>query len=513
MSDPVRVDRGPSQPVVEGVGEVDSGTRRNLGAYYVNFVVVAAVGFVANPLLLGALGPLMFGVWKSLQRYLDFATVADGRASQALKWIVASRTTFGDLEKRRDVGAAIIVWIRWLPVAALVAAALAVAMPLLIRGIPDDLRGAAYATAAVLAANTVLAGLLAIPDAVLIGVNQGYKSMLVTTVFFVASNAVMIIVASSGGPLWSLAVVVLVAAAGNAGCTLLIAKRAVPWWGLARPTALDLRRVFGYSSWTLGWVLVDKLFLTCELIVISVMVGALSVTQYTFTTFVMQFVLSIALVTASGFMPLLGARLGSSETAAAAELARSVRHLVIGVAVLGSAAVLALNGTFVTAWVGDDQYLGTTLNALFVVCGLQFALIRLDGQILDVTMRIAPKVLVGLFSSAGGIAAGCVGYAVSHDVAVALLAIIGFRMVSNVAYPYLVARSVPGSAVPWRTVGAAAVLLLVSFVIGTLLHGDRLSTVVGGVVCWLVLAAAAGWAGLIPRTTLRALLSRTADRS
>src|SRR5690242_20053132 len=119
---------------------VDSGTRKNLAASYVNFVVVAVVGVLVNPLLLGALGPLMFGVWKSLQKYLDFATLADGRAAQALKWIVASRTTLTDAERRRDVGAAIIVWVRWLPVAALVAAALAFAMPLLIKGIPDDVR-------------------------------------------------------------------------------------------------------------------------------------------------------------------------------------------------------------------------------------------------------------------------------------------------------------------------------------------------------------------------------------
>ena len=130
--------------------------------------------------------------------------------------------------------------------------------------------------------------------------------------------------------------------------------------GSTSPTAPDLRRVLGYSSWTLGWVVLDKLFLASELIVISLMVGALAVTQYTFTTFVMQFVLSIALVTASGFMPMLGAKLGASELGAAADLAASVRHMVVGVVALGSSAVLAFNGAFVSLWVGGEQYLGTT---------------------------------------------------------------------------------------------------------------------------------------------------------
>lgn len=486
---------------------MDVDTRRNLVTYYVNFVVSAIVGFVVNPLLLGALGPLLFGVWKSLQRYLDFATVADGRASQALKWIVASRSSLTDEERRRDVGAAVIVWLRWLPAVLLASAGLTLAVPLLIRGIPDDARSVAYAAAAILAANTVLFGLLSIPDAVLVGVNQGYRSMLVTTGAFVVTNGAMLGAAVAGWPLWSLAVIVLGVGVGNAGLTLLIARRAIPWWGVSRPTAPDLRRVFGYSSWTLGWVVLDKLFLASELIVISVMVGAVVVTQYTFTTFVMQFVLSIALVTASGFMPMLGAKLGALEFGAAADLARSVRHLVLGVVALGSGAVLAFNGAFVDLWVGGGQYLGTTLNTLFVICGLQLALIRMDGQILDVTMRIAPKVMVGLFSSAGGIVAGCLGFALSHDLTVALVAIIVVRMVSNVAYPVFVARAIPGSALPWRTVSLAAALLATSLLIGSLSHGSGPTVIAALAVGWVLLAGAAAWAGLVPRATVRELVS------
>ncbi|WP_328351419.1 oligosaccharide flippase family protein [Mycobacterium sp. NBC_00419] len=488
---------------------MDSGTRRNIITYYLNYVVTAAASFIVSPLLLSALGPLMFGVWKSLQRYLDFATVADGRASQALKWIVASRTAHPDEDKRRDVGAAIIVWFRWLPAAALVAAGVTVAIPLLIKGIPDDARSAAYSAAAVLAGNTVLAGLLSIPDSVLTGINQGYKSMLITTAAFVASNAAMILAAFSDWPLWSLAVIVLIASIVNAALTLLVARRSVRWWGISRPTRPDLRRVFNYSTWTLGNTVVEKLLFSSELIVMSVMVGAVAVTQYTFTSLLMQFILSIALVTASGFMPTLGSQLGGSEVDAAAELARSVRHLVIAVAVLGSGTVLAFNGAFVTLWVGADQYLGTTINALLVVCGLQVALIRMDGQIIDVTMRMAPKVLAGLLITLGGIVSGCIGFAISHSLAVALVAVIVPRLAGNVAYAVLVARSIPGSAVPWRPVVLAVGFLAFSFGVGSLTGIGDLLAKVGVILIWLLVAGAAAWFGLLPRTTVRALLTRS----
>lgn len=489
---------------------VDAGTRRNVIAYYLNFVVAAAIGFIVSPFLLSALGPLMFGVWKSLQRYLDFATVADGRASQALKWIVASRTALTDEEKRRDIGAAINVWFRWLPAATLIAAGITMAMPLLIKGIPDDARHVAYATAAILAGNTVLAGLLAIPDSVLTGINQGYKSMLITTAAFIVSNVAMVLAASFGLPLWSLAAIVLLAAVANAGLTLLIAKRAVPWWGMSRPTSHDMRRVFGYSAWTLGSTIVEKLFLASELIVVSVMLGAVVVTQYTFTTFVMQFILSISLVTASGFLPTLGSQFGASQTAAVADLAKSVRHLVIGVAVLGSAGVLALNGAFITLWVGAGQYLGTTINTLLVVCGLQLAFIRMDGQIIDVTMRMAPKVIAGLLSVVGGIIAGCIGFALTHSLVVAFAAVIVVRLPCNVVYAMLVARSIPGSAVPRRPVVLAVMLLTLSVGIGPLAQSSGLLAKAGLAMGWVLLAGAAAWCGLVPRSTVRGLIGRGA---
>jgi hypothetical protein len=294
----------------------------------------------------------------------------------------------------------------------------------------------------------------------------------------------------------------------NAAINLRLANRYVPWWGIARPTASDLRRVFGYSTWTLGWVAVDKLLLATELIIISATVGAIGVTQYTFTTYVMQFVTSIALITASGFMPVLGTLLGVSDNDAAAERARSVRHLVVGIAVLGGSAVLAFNGAFVSQWVGESQYLGTTVNALLVVCGLQLALIRVDGQILDVTMRIAPKVLFGLLSSVGGIMAGWICFALTDNLVAALFAVIAVRLVSNLAFPWLVARAVPGSALTWRVALLAVLLLLASGGIGLIIQAGQLPSTIGLAACWAVLAGAAAWFGLVPRPTVRALISR-----
>ncbi|WP_313675213.1 oligosaccharide flippase family protein [Mycolicibacterium sp.] len=488
---------------------VDTETRRNFFAYYANFIATAVIGLLINPALLGALGPLMFGLWKSLQRYLDFATLADGRSSQALKWIVAGRDGLSPEEKRRDVGAAILVWFQWFPAAALAVGGITLAIPFLVKDIPPEAMNVAYVTAAILSANTVLVGLLSTPDSVLVGVNQGYKTMLISIGALVVGNAAVFGVAYLGSPLWALALALLCVAVVKAVCTLFVTRRAVPWWGVARPTKSDLKRVRSFSAWTIGSTIVDKLFSATEFIVISIMIGAVAVSQYTFTTYVMQFVLTIALVTASGFMPVLGKHYGASELGAAAEGARSVRHFVVGVAALGSAAVMAFNGAFVNAWGGAGQYMGNTINALLVLCALQFALIRMDGQILDVTMRVAPKVLVGLASSAGGIAAGCTAFVLTHSLTVALIAVIAARMAGSVMYPIFVARLIPGSGVPWRPVVLSVILLPASVALGPIVEDGSVLLKAALALAWLAMAGLTVWLGIVPRSMVSALLSRS----
>lgn len=486
---------------------MDADTRRNFYTYYISFTVVAVAGLIVNPILLAAFGPVLFGVWKSLQKFLDFASIADGQAAQALKWVVATRMALGDDERRRDIGAAVGVWLRWLPATVMVGVGVTVALPYLVRGIPADMREVAYTTAAVLAANTVLAGLLSIPHAVLVGVNQGYRTMLITTAVIIVSNVAMVIVALADAPLWSLAVIVLVSAIGNAAVTLLVARRTIDWWGLTPPTPADTKRVLGYSTWTLGWITVDKLLLASELIIISVTVGAIVVAQYTFTSYVTQFVLAIAMVTASAFVPKLGALLGEGRLAEAAVAAKALRHLVFAVIVLGCAGILAFNGAFVTLWVGHDQYLGTILNTLLVVCAVQFALIRMDGQILDVTMRIGPKVVVGLISSAGGIIGGVVAYTATGDLTATLLVVIALRLLSNVVFPLLVARAIPGSGLPRRPVVMAIALLTLSLLLAPMIEDGALPIRMALLV-WLAAAIATSWFGLVPKDSVQALLAR-----
>ncbi|MFL2000088.1 lipopolysaccharide biosynthesis protein [Microbacterium sp. A1-JK] len=492
--------------------DVTSASRKNLLSYYANFAVVALAGLVVNPLLLSALGSQNFGVWKAIQRYLDLASVADGRSTQALKWVVANRNHLSSDEKRRDIGAALVVWLLWLPVLLVIAAAVTFFLPALINGLSSEQVPIATAAGGVLMASLVLGGLLSIPDSVLVGVNLGYRSMLLTTVIYVISNVAMILAALNGGGIVELAIIVSAGAILNGAGTWFIARQSVAWWGVKRPTRRDIGRVTGFSAWTLGGAAVEKALLSTELVLISFMIGASAVTQYTFTSYVLQFVLVIALITASGFMPQLGAFIGAGDGERASALAKQVRTWVLVVSAVMLAGVLALNGTFVSIWVGEAQYQGDAVNLVLVVLGLQLALIRLDTQVLDAALRMRARVLIGVLVVVVGFTVAVVVFQMTGSLIWSLLSVFVVRLVASVAYPRLVAGVIPKASIPKRTWIFAVLLLCASWGFGVAIgRAEGWSTVALGLT-WFLVASATTWFGMFEASSRHQLVAWASSR-
>ncbi|GAA2955094.1 hypothetical protein V2V91_02635 [Microbacterium schleiferi] len=484
---------------------------KNLLSYYLNFVVVALVGIVINPIMLMIMGPSSFGTWKALQRYLDFASVADGRATQALKWLVANRTALSPDEKRRDLGAAVRVWLFWLPALVGIAVLITIAVPLLVADIPDDLLRSVYWASAILASNLALAGLLSIPDSVLVGVNKGYQSMVVTTAIVVISNAGMVLVLMHGGGLAGLAIVVLIASVVNAVVTWLVARSSVPWWGFARPERADVARVTTFSAWTLAWSLVEKVLLSSELILVGLTVGVVGVAQLTFTTFVGQFVLSIALITASGYMPRVGALYGTGARRRATGMTRDIRHTVLGISVVGFASVIMFNGWFVSLWAGEDQYLGWLVNVGLAVAMLLTAMIRLDGQVLDAVLKMPAKVLVVGLSTVIGIVGGVAFFYWTGSLVVSLAFLIASRTLANFLLPVLIGKFFAGAGYPARAMVLAAALLALSISLSWVAQAPGWLQAVA-IGSWFVLTLAAVVGGLVPRRLITAFLMTLRSR-
>ncbi|GIW50660.1 MAG: hypothetical protein KatS3mg081_0015 [Gemmatimonadales bacterium] len=113
--------------------------------------------------------------------------------------------------------------------------------------------------------------------------------------------------------------------------------------------------------------------------------------------------------------------------------------------VLG-AVVLLWNRSFVTLWVGDEHYAGMWVNLFLVLMAVQLLLIRNDTYLIDLTLNVRRKVILGFVS-----------FLISSSIAVVLAPFLGVmglclgillgRLVLTLAYPTLTGTFL-GSSLP-----------------------------------------------------------------
>ena len=93
----------------------------NAVAGYTHFAISSLLVFFVSPFLVKFLGVSVFGMWKSIEKILSFASIADGRSAQALKWVIANDESSNDLDyKKQFVGSALKIWLYFLPFVTLI---------------------------------------------------------------------------------------------------------------------------------------------------------------------------------------------------------------------------------------------------------------------------------------------------------------------------------------------------------------------------------------------------------
>ena len=441
--------------------------RRHAVALHTNFLVLALLGLVVNPIVLGAVGSVAFGIWKTAQQALTFVTLADGRSTQALKWVVASRDAeeHGD-ELRRDVGATLVVWLLWLPVSLATAVLLVgLALPRLVDGADPSLT---FGVGAVLAVGAVVGGVLGVPDAVLRGSNLVHLSAYASTAVAVGVAVASVVAVSLSGGIVALAVTSVAGSAVLAATTWWIVGRRVAWWGVARPHAGEIGRLSRFSGWLLAWATVDRVLLSAELLLLGAVLGPALAASFAITSYATIFAVGAGMLTTGAMMPSLGGMLARSDGEAArlVSLAKSLNAAII---VVAGGAIVLFNEAFVTAWVGAEHYLGDPVNALMVVAMAQVMLLRTDAQVLDVSLQVARMVMwVGSSLVVSVVIAWLVLRETESAIAM-YVALIVARLPASLLAPRLAREQVPHPADTGRGLGAVVVGLASCVALGAVL--------------------------------------------
>jgi O-antigen/teichoic acid export membrane protein len=430
--------RGATRLVADG-----SLTKRaslNAIASGVDYAARILIGLVLNPLLLSRLGDSLFGVWQVLIRLVGQVGPASGRPGEALKWTVAHDQASLDHEaKRRQVGHAVAVWFLFLPLQLTLGAALGWFAPAWL-----DLPGGTHSTVrlatVLLVVNLVLGSLTDLPRAVLQGENLGYKRLGLSTSLVILGGALVAVALFLGGGIVGVAAATLATSILTGAVFLRIVRKEVVWFGIAKPRLRGVGRFVGLSWWFLVWNLVMKAMKGADVVVLGVAGSTGLVTGYTLTRYVPEAVGHGLMILIFAIMPGLGGLVGAGDIDRARNLRAEMLASTWLTGTVAGSLVLVWEASFLRLWVGDDYYPGALALVLIVVMILQWTIIRVDSNIIDLTLNLRWKVLLGVLSA--GLSVGLAAVLVVRGEGIRGL-VIGFivgRAILTVAYPLMIGR-------------------------------------------------------------------------
>lgn len=459
-------------------GELDRRASLNATAAALDYGARAAVELAVNPVLVGGLGTYLYGAWRTLYRMTGYLWAASGRSAQALQIAVARRQAVDDPDaKQRLVGAAVSVWFVFLPLLTLVGAVGVWFTPNLL-DTPEHHVGAVRWAAALLWIDAVVLALAGIPKAVLQGENLGYKRMGLTALLVAATGVATATAVEADTGIVGVSAVNLAGTVLTGVVFVRVVRRHVPWFAARRPHRDELRSFLGVSAWFTGWKFVNQLILAGDVAILAIAGSVSLVTDYSLTKFAPEAALPLLSLAVQGIMPGLGGIVGAGQSGRA----RRVRaEIMAGVWVLATAAgvtILVTNQSFVRLWVGAEFFAGSGTNLLIVVSLLQLAIIRTDAAVIDLTLDIRRKVVLGAVSVGITIVLGTMALRVfDAGIAGLVVALIVGRLLLTVEYPRLVGRALDVGAstqlrAAVRPLAATAALLGTAHLIGRQLRID-----------------------------------------
>lgn len=399
------------------------------------------VGFLVTPLLVSGLGNYLFGMWQILNRMIGYINPVSGRPGFALKATLANQQASDDYEqKRRYVGSAALIWLMFLPILIGVGATVSWLAPIWL-DVPAEVVWVVRAVAGLLVLNVILGAIVSVPQVTLQGENLGYKRMGMSALLVLAGGGFTWLALFLKTGIVGVAVALVATTVVNGLFFLGVARANAKWFGLAKPRLADTRQMLGLSGWFMGWNVVTTLLLASDVVVLGLFNSVESVTDYSLTKYAPETLIGVIVIVIFGIAPGLGGIVGTGDFERATRLRDEIHSFIWLTATTLGASILLWNRVFLTLWVGAPHYAGTLPNLLIALAAMQLAFVRSDGNIIDLTLRMSQKVLLGLLSVTVSIVAASVLVGVYHLGIVGLcLGIMAGRLIVSVGYPLLISR-------------------------------------------------------------------------
>jgi O-antigen/teichoic acid export membrane protein len=409
----------------------------NAFASLLDAAVKGGVLAVVTPLVVNGLGSSLFGVWQILGRLITYMHAADGRPTQALKWVIANRQVVDDDEvKRRHVGSAMGVWFLFLPVLVAISSLLVWISPYMTK-VPAEMFTTVRITCGLLVANFLLIQLVSLPESVLRGMNLGYKRMGWQAALNVVGGGLTVGALYLGSGLIGLAAGQVILAAMTGVLFLVVVKKYVPWFGVARPRLSEIRSFLKLSVWWFAWATVSKFLMASDILILGMVASPSDVATYALTSFAGTTLLSLVTIVLGAVTPGLGGVIGQKQFDRAAEIRTEMMTVSWLILAAVGTTILLWNRSFVYLWVGSEHYSGFWANLLMVVMIVQLIYIRNDSYVIDLTLQLREKVLMAVVAAV--ISVGLSALLIPRmGIAGLCLGMIVGRLALTISYPFVI---------------------------------------------------------------------------
>jgi O-antigen/teichoic acid export membrane protein len=397
------------------------------------------VGFVVTPIVVRGLGAELYGVWVMLQQTVGYLSLSDLRPMGTLKFTLAVRQHMDDVdEKRRQIGAAMVIWAITLPILLAVGAIAVWAVPSFIRTGPQYIWPVRL-TLGILVLSIALDRGLSLPANVLRGVNLDYKAMGLNAGTILLGGLLTVLAIWAGWGLPGVAGASVMGVALSGGVRYLVVRRVVSWFGMARPLWRELIDFARLSAWLFFSTLGTLLLMASDFLVVGWVLGPNAAAVYAITGAVLRMSLGPLEQLLSSGSPGIAGLCGRGDWDRVGKVRLEMHLIALAAITVVGVGVLTLNQSFLGLWVGEGFYGGQALNFLLVVIALETLMFRIDGVIVDSMLEFRTKTFVSLACGAASILLGGLLASVWGLPGMAL-GIFLARLGSLVGLPFIIAK-------------------------------------------------------------------------
>lgn len=419
--------------------------------------------FFVTPFIVNTLGAALYGVWQVLGQFTGYTNIADARVAEVLKWAIARDRKENNADQLREYFTATFFLIMLiLPILLVLGAVISWYAPIVTK-VDPEYADMVRITCGVLVLSLATQKVFNIFESILRGMNLGFKRMGFRVFIVVVGGGLKVLVLFLGYGLIGLATVQLIVSLITGITIYVIVKHNVSWFGFGKLSIARSKIFLKVSGWFMGWTVTKILLLSSDKLLLGFLLGPTAVAKYTLTKFLAETIRSLVVTIVNGVIPGLGKLYGSDQMKKFMKAREMVMNLTWLFAVSFGAVILSLNSSFVALWVGYENYAGHIVSLLVVIMTIQYIFIQNDSDIINVTLDIRKKTLLGLFSAIVSIVLSILLIKSQGIIGLCMSLIVG-RSILSISYPLLIKSK---TKVEYNIIPLTIRQILITFIIYT----------------------------------------------